>query len=185
MARDSKNRRLFLEVDGVLKELDMSRLPDDIVNVLLKEFDTAKIVGYSRQRFTETAFFLKDQTLDYVLAMHENGKSEMAMAKTYARSFHISSMEELMLFNSLCLVNAMAMDASYTSRDVNCKTIIGHLNQWTSDGCSYAKLNREFREWRFNPFRHADLNIGFIRFLKYAFALFRSNMEPALEMAVA
>lgn len=168
--REGKNR-LWMEKNGVVKELDVKLLPDNVIEALEEAYDKTKIVGFSKQRYGEVAEFTKEQTTAYFEDMRSNGgKTEMEAAKTFATNFGIFN-DMPMLFDALCLVNSMALDEECTSKDVNCREIVWNLNNWTVYGCSYARVQKEFKEWKENPFNGSGMHVGWIRFLKYFFSL--------------
>ena len=53
-----ERKRLFMEVNGIVKEIDMKKLSDNVVFALEEAYDRSKIVGISRNLYIYMAKFL-------------------------------------------------------------------------------------------------------------------------------
>lgn len=175
-----ERKRLFMEVDGVVKEIDMKKLSGNVVFALEEAYDRSKIVGISRNLYAYMAEFLAEETTEYSLAV-SGISGETVKSKTFASKFEINSKETPCLLESLFWVETNVLfNPDFTSRDINMKNVKTYLAQIMDGRCSYAKMAKEFKDWSQNPFKFGDMMIGFIRFLKYFYSLIKCDMQPAL-----
>lgn len=179
-SNNEKRKRLFMEVNGVVKEIDMQKLSDNVVLALEEAYDSSKVVGISRNLYAYMTEFLAEQTTEYSLAVI-GVSGEAVKAKTFANKFEISYNENPCLLAGLCWVETNTLiNPDFTSRDINMKNVKNYLAQLMDGRCSYAKMAKEFKDWSQNPFKFSDMMIGFIRFLKYFYSLIKCDMQSAL-----
>ena len=174
-----QTKRLFMEVNGIVKELDMTRLSAAVVDALEKEYAKSKVVGISRKLYNYMTEYLADQTADYLLAINE-ANSEAAKAKIFASRFGVKCNESPCLLASLCWVETMVdIDPEFSSKDISIRSVRNYLSQLLGH-CSYGRMSKEFKEWDENPFKYTDMMVGFVRFLKYFYSLIKLDMQPVL-----
>lgn len=175
-----ERKRLFMEVNGIVKEIDMEKLSDNVVFALEEAYDRSKIVGISRSLYIYMAEFLAEETTEYSLAV-SGVSGDTVKSKIFANKFEINSKETPCLLESLFWIETNALiNPSFTSRDINMKNVRAYLALTMNGKCSYAKMAKEFKDWSKNPFKYSDMMIGFIRFLKYFYSLIKCDMQPAL-----
>lgn len=172
--KKAKNEvRLLMMKGGVVKEIDVKSLPKHMVLALEEAYDQKKVVGISRETYSEMVESMALYLKEYREELEETNIEMFRQAVAFANGFYINSRDSKLLFETFCWIdrNLAEHGEKFTSRDVNTRAIREYLSG-QHGRCSYADLNRDFKGWAHDFFISKGMKrIGFVKMAKFYYSV--------------
>jgi hypothetical protein len=159
-------------------------LPSELKTKLLEYYDREPVVGISKDCYIRMEELLERQLIRYRNSLTETEDDDeiFAHAVAFAQTFGIYSNESPLLFELLCWIDRVLSEAEdINSRRINCKAALEYLNrQRKTTIYSYRDVAKEFRYLKRVIFGNtSEIKVGFIKFLKFYYALNKSDLVLA------
>lgn len=171
---NAKNEvRLLMMKGNVVKEIDVESLPNYMIQALEEAYDKKKVVGISRETYSEMVASMAMYLKEYREELEETDIEMFRQAVAFANGFLINSRDSKLLFDTFCWIdrNLAEHGDRFTSRDVNTRAIRKYLSSQYGK-CTYADMNRDFKEWAKDFFISKGMKrIGFIKMVKFYYSV--------------
>lgn len=170
---NKRNAKVVILQNGVPKEVTVS---EEMAKMLNKAYDESKCYGLGGSTAKKLMDFYKKQLAEFERLKTDETNQGRSATLLFAEAFHIYSNEAPLLLMAMEWVETQKNNKEFSSRQI---TLDNFLDKNVFNGRlpvqynPYVLLVEDFEAWAGKSLVNAQLNVSFVRFVKFFYAVIK------------